>query len=216
MSPRLWRPFPQSFRIPLRRWWCTTLPSRRAPGCWTCVPLRAARGWGSPTLRATSSPATFHLPGCVWCRRTSSGWEGGVQVGLVVADARTLPFRPADVVLLDVPCTGTGTFRRHPDGRWRVTEADLVALAELQRELLEGAAVAVRPGGVLVYSTCSLEPEENEVQVQSFLDRHPGFSPDPPSGDVAAELRDERGWLRVLPQQTEVDGAFAARLRRVA
>ena len=138
------------------------------------------------------------------------------QVGLVAADARTPPFRPADVVLLDVPCTGTGTFRRHPDGRWRVTEVDLMALAELQRELLESAAAVVRPGGFLVYSTCSLEPEENEVQVQNFLDRNPDFSPDPPSGVVAAELRDERGWLRVLPQQTGVDGAFAARLRRAA
>lgn len=134
----------------------------------------------------------------------------------LVADGRAAPFRPgaADVVLLDAPCTGTGTFRRHPDGRWRLRPDDLAALAALQSELLASAAALVRPGGWLVYATCSLEEEENEVQVQRFLDTHPNWTPDPPAGAVASTLLDTRGWLRVLPHVHGVDGAFAARLRR--
>ena len=103
------------------------------------------------------------------------GWTD--RLGAVVADARMPPFRAADAVLLDAPCTGTGTFRRHPDGRWRVTEADLAALVVLQAELLAAAAPLVRPGGVLVYSTCSLEREENEERVEAFLAEHPEFAP---------------------------------------
>lgn len=140
---------------------------------------------------------------------------GSLRIGLVVADARWPAVRTADAVLLDVPCTGTGTFRRHPDGRWRVTPVDLAPLVALQREILDAAAPLVRPGGYLIYSTCSLEPEENEAQVEAFLDRHPDFAPaPPPAGVVAPELLDEAGRLVVLPQALGVDGAFAARLRR--
>ncbi len=138
----------------------------------------------------------------------------GERLGLVAADALFPPFRPVDVVLLDAPCTGTGTFRRHPDGRWRVRPDDLAALAALQREMLAEAAALVRPGGWLVYSTCSLEPEENQDQVSAFLGAHPEFVLDPPAGAVDDWLLDMRGELRVLPQRTGVDGAFAARMRR--
>jgi 16S rRNA (cytosine967-C5)-methyltransferase len=140
------------------------------------------------------------------------GWAG--RVGPVVADGRFPPFRQADVVLLDAPCTGTGTFRRHPDGRWRVTEDDLRALATLQAEMLEAAAALVRPGGVLVYSTCSLEREENEERVEAFLAEHTDFEPRPAPGAVSAEVVDAAGRLCVLPQRQWVDGAFAARLGR--
>ncbi|HET8654586.1 MAG TPA: 16S rRNA (cytosine(967)-C(5))-methyltransferase RsmB [Longimicrobiaceae bacterium] len=140
----------------------------------------------------------------------------GGRVAPVVADARWPPFRPADVVLVDAPCTGTGTLRRHPDGRWRVQPEDLAALAALQREILDAAAPLVRPGGYLVYSTCSLEPEENATQVEDFLARHPGFEPAPEHGSVDVSVLDGRGFLRVLPQRHAVDGAFAARLRRSA
>lgn len=142
------------------------------------------------------------------------GW--GARIGAVVADARFPPFRAADAVLLDAPCTGTGTFRRHPDGRWRVTADDLAALAVLQAELLEAAAPLVRPGGVLVYSTCSLEREENEERVEAFLAQHPDFGVEPAPGAVAEPLLDAAGFLCVLPQRQGVDGAFAARLRRRA
>ena len=137
-------------------------------------------------------------------------------VGAVVADGRTPPFRAADAVLLDAPCTGTGTFRRHPDGRWRVGTDDLAALAALQGELLAAAAPLVKPGGILVYSTCSLEREENEDRVEAFLAEHPEFEPAPEPGAVPAEVVDPAGRLCVLPQRQGVDGAFAARLRRRA
>lgn len=139
------------------------------------------------------------------------GWEA--RVALVAADARTPPFRPSDVVLLDAPCTGTGTLARHPDARWRIAPADLVSLAALQRELLRAAATTVRPGGLLIYSTCSLEREENELQVERFLAASPGWALDP-GAPLAPEASDGGGYLMVLPQRTGTDGAFAARLRR--
>ncbi|HEX5727062.1 MAG TPA: 16S rRNA (cytosine(967)-C(5))-methyltransferase RsmB [Longimicrobiaceae bacterium] len=142
------------------------------------------------------------------------GWSG--RLGGVVADGRHPPFRPAELVLLDAPCTGTGTFRRHPDGRWRVGPEDLAALAALQDELLEAAAPLVRPGGWLVYSTCSLEREENEARVEAFLAARPEWAPDPAPGAVAPGLLDAGGRLCVLPHLQGVDGAFAARLRRRA
>jgi 16S rRNA (cytosine967-C5)-methyltransferase len=138
------------------------------------------------------------------------------RVVLVAADARRPPFAPADAVLLDAPCTGTGTLRRHPDGRWRISPADLAELEELQAELLAAAAELVRPGGLLVYSTCSLEPEENELQVRRFLADNPGFELDPPSVAVDSKLVTPEGFLNVLPQREGFDGSFAARIRRMA
>jgi 16S rRNA (cytosine967-C5)-methyltransferase len=137
---------------------------------------------------------------------------GGGSVGLLIADGRAPAVRAADVVLLDAPCTGTGTFRRHPDGRWRIQPRDLRALVALQRELLAAAHSLVRPGGMLVYATCSLEPEENEAQVEWFLTGHPEYRVVPGEA-VPAEVRDG-ACLRVLPQRHGTDGAFAARLMR--
>jgi 16S rRNA (cytosine967-C5)-methyltransferase len=136
-----------------------------------------------------------------------------LPLGLVVADGRTPPFRASDVVLLDAPCTGTGTLRRHPDGRWRLTPRDLTALTALQAQLLDAAAPLVAPGGLLVYATCSLETEENETQVEAFLNRHPHFSIERGPVEDPSMLRED-GMLRVLPQRHGHDGAFAARLRR--
>lgn len=134
---------------------------------------------------------------------------------VVVADAAAPPLRSADLVLLDAPCLGTGTFARHPDARWKVSVKALHRLAEQQAALLEGVARAVRPGGWLVYATCSLEPEENEIQVNSFLARHPEFRRAP--ADMGApELLSPVGDLTLLPQRHGVDGAYAARLERVA
>jgi 16S rRNA (cytosine967-C5)-methyltransferase len=141
----------------------------------------------------------------------------GAQVIAVNADARVPPVAPAsvDLVLLDAPCTGTGTLRRHPDGRWRLRPRDLESLIALQAELLGAAANCVRPGGWLVYSTCSVEEEENEVQVQRFLDSRPGWRLDPVPGVADRAVIDDRGQLVVLPHRHGVDGAFAARMRRV-
>ena len=138
---------------------------------------------------------------------------GPLPLGITAADARVAPFKSADVVLLDAPCTGTGTLRRHPDGRWRLRPEDLVSLSTLQRELLDSAAQLVARGGLLVYATCSLESEENEVQVESFLKRYPQFNIE--SGAVAdPDLLHADGTLRALPHLHGYDGAFAARLRR--
>lgn len=140
---------------------------------------------------------------------------GSGREHVLVADARRPPVRPVEVVLLDAPCLGTGTFARHPDARWRVTPEALADLTRLQAELLEGAAAAVAPGGLLVYSTCSLEPEENRRQVERFLADHPEFTRDP-SASVPGSLLSAEGDLMILPQDHDMDGAFAARLRRAA
>jgi 16S rRNA (cytosine967-C5)-methyltransferase len=138
---------------------------------------------------------------------------GGGRELIVVADARHPPLAETDAVLLDVPCLGTGTFARHPDARWRVTPDALVALVERQTELLAAVAEAVRPGGWLVYATCSLEPEENELQIERFLRTHAGFRRDPPD-DLPPPLLTDKGDLMTLPQRDRMDGAYAARLRR--
>jgi 16S rRNA (cytosine967-C5)-methyltransferase len=119
-------------------------------------------------------------------------------------------------VLVDAPCTGTGTFRRHPDARWRLRMSDLAVTAMNQRDILRAAAALVRPGGLLIYSTCSLEPEENEAQVEAFLAAYPGWLLEPPpAGAVPFDTLDH-GYLRVLPHAHGADGAFAARLRSPA
>jgi 16S rRNA (cytosine967-C5)-methyltransferase len=135
------------------------------------------------------------------------------RVAMVVADGLQPPLRSADVVLLDAPCTGTGTLRRHPDGRWRVQPSDLEALAGLQARLLDAAAPLVAPGGLLVYSTCSLEPEENVEQVEAFLARQRHFEVEP-GPELPGGVNRPDGMLEVLPQCQGWDGAFAARLRR--
>jgi 16S rRNA (cytosine967-C5)-methyltransferase len=133
-----------------------------------------------------------------------------------VADARMPAIKPVDLVLVDAPCTGTGTFRRHPDARWRLKVSDVAVMAALQRAILRAAAEVVRPGGLLVYSTCSIEAEENDQQIERFLIDHPGWRLDPPpDGAVPAAVVDD-GLLRVLPHRHGTDGAFAARLRRPA
>ena len=153
-----------------------------------------------------SRPRVERLAGNL--KRAGSGREHPV-----VADARRPPVRSADAVLLDAPCLGTGTFARHPDARTRVTPGALDSLVRIQGELLDGLAGVVAPSGLLIYSTCSLEPEENERQVDGFLARHPDFVREP-SETCPASLLSEKGDMTMLPQRHEMDGAYAARLRR--
>jgi len=138
------------------------------------------------------------------------------NISSVVMDARHPAVREMDAVLIDVPCTGTGTLRRHPDARWRLRISDLAVMAALQRSILRAAAAAVRPGGLLIYSTCSLEPEENDAQIESFLAEGSDWQLEPPAEGVVPASVLDAGRLRVLPQRSGVDGAFAARLRRVS
>jgi len=119
-----------------------------------------------------------------------------------------------DRVLVDAPCSNLGVVRRHPDVKWRRTEADLPRLAERQRAILDAAASMCRAGGTLVFATCSLEPEENEEIVLPFLEAHPQWRLDPP---VEAEFPipfEPPGVLRCLPHKHGTDGFTAFRLKR--
>jgi 16S rRNA (cytosine967-C5)-methyltransferase len=136
---------------------------------------------------------------------------GAPSVRLVGADARRPPFRRLfDSVLLDAPCTGLGTLSRHPDIRWRTAERDLVRHSRRQRELLESVAACVRPGGRLVYSVCSGEPEEGEQIVAAFLQAHPEFRP-AALPDWAASFA-EGGYASTRPERDGGDAFFVARL----
>jgi 16S rRNA (cytosine967-C5)-methyltransferase len=138
---------------------------------------------------------------------------GNGRATMIAADAAHPPMRAMHAWLLDVPCLGTGSFARHPDARLRVTLEALRQLAIAQAALLDAAAERIAPRGVLCYATCSLEPEENEMQVNGFLRRHPGFRRETPN-DIPAELLTADGDLLTLPQRDGIDGAFAARLVR--
>lgn len=115
----------------------------------------------------------------------------------------------AEIVLIDAPCSGTGTWRRNPDARFRTTAAELQSLTETQSAILKDAAAYVRPGGLLVYATCSILPQENDDQVHSFLAQHPEFSLDPiPFAGKTYET------LHLSPHVHKTDGFFVARLRK--
>jgi 16S rRNA (cytosine967-C5)-methyltransferase len=146
----------------------------------------------------------------------------GLEVRTVAADAAEWhPEVPADAVLLDAPCSATGTLRRHPDVAWTKRQDDIVKLSALQARLLPAAADMVKPDGVLVYCVCSLQPEEGVEVIDGFLAAHPEWRIDPvrpeevPSAESAIT---PRGELRTLPQhlagQGGIDGFYAVRLTR--
>jgi 16S rRNA (cytosine967-C5)-methyltransferase len=149
-----------------------------------------------------------------------------LQAEIIVADATSWQEGPFDGVLLDAPCSATGTIRRHPDIPWLKSEADLEPLTALQRALFEQACRLLKPGGVLVYSTCSLEPEEGEHIVAWALGRNPALRRKPITPDEVgglAELITREGDLRTLPchladsedpRARGLDGFFAARLEK--
>jgi 16S rRNA (cytosine967-C5)-methyltransferase len=119
-----------------------------------------------------------------------------------------------DRVLVDAPCSGLGTLHRHPDIRWRQTPNKLQELATLQQELLASAATWVKPGGILVYATCTLNPLENEEVVKTFLETHPRWQIEFPSADSpAAAFVRPAGWIQILPAQHQMDGFFMVRLK---
>jgi 16S rRNA (cytosine967-C5)-methyltransferase len=141
------------------------------------------------------------------------------NVQFVQADtSSTLPLaeRSFDCVLLDAPCTGLGTLREHPEIRWRLRPDDPARMAVLQSRMLTNAAAMVRPGGAMVYSVCSLAPEEGEHVVRAFLDTHRAFQLDAKTskGDGFKCLLDTQGIMRTRPDLGGMDGFFAARVIR--
>jgi 16S rRNA (cytosine967-C5)-methyltransferase len=146
----------------------------------------------------------------------------GVGLSALRADATALPLaRRAlfDAVLVDAPCSGLGTLRQHPEIRWRRRPSDLATLASLQTRILSSAAAHVRPGGALVYATCTIARAENDDIVDAFLAAHAHFAIDaaPPRLPAPVQsLLDARGMLRTLPHRDQLDGFFAVRLKRVS
>ena len=146
-----------------------------------------------------------------------------IAAEIVEADALDWqPTEPFDLVLLDAPCTATGTIRRHPDIPRLRGPADVGRLAELQGRLLARAATMVAPGGLLVYASCSLQPEECEQRVERFLASAPEFARLPVLADELPDLREAvttAGDLRTLPyhwaEHGGMDGFYAARLRHL-
>jgi 16S rRNA (cytosine967-C5)-methyltransferase len=144
--------------------------------------------------------------------KTSCERLGIQNVQLVVADASELQIEPAQKVLIDAPCSGLGVLRKKPDIRWKREPEDIPRLVKQQMSLLENAARLVLPGGVMVYSTCSTEPEENSQLVRSFLAKHPEFTLEDASRFVNKAVVTAEGFVETFPHRHHIDGSFAARL----
>jgi 16S rRNA (cytosine967-C5)-methyltransferase len=124
-----------------------------------------------------------------------------------------------DAILCDAPCSGLGVLARVPDIKYRRTEADVMANGRMQAKLLENLAGFVKPGGRVVYSVCTFEPEETDGVVEVFLKKRPDFVLEGAGGYVpeeSAALVDGQGFLRIYPHRHRADGFFAARLKRVS
>jgi 16S rRNA (cytosine967-C5)-methyltransferase len=147
-----------------------------------------------------------------------------LEAEVVAADAATWEAEPFDAILLDAPCSATGTIRRHPDILWQKQPEDLAQVAKLQARLLDNAVNLLKPGGLLVYSTCSLEPEEGEAQIEALLARNSALARIPIRADEAGDPQalTAKGELRTLPfhfphsdpRLAGCDGFFASRLHR--
>lgn len=152
---------------------------------------------------------------------------GLTNVEIMVADGRSVALdQPADRVLLDVPCTGTGVINRRSDLRYQRNESDLESLVALQRALLVHGATLVKPGGIMVYATCSLEPEENDQNTRWFEQQQPQFVRESIQAYVSEDLSSQwrtsdtdldlvSGALQLLPSRHGLSGFYVCRLRRV-
>ncbi|MGE3245725.1 MAG: RsmB/NOP family class I SAM-dependent RNA methyltransferase [Beijerinckiaceae bacterium] len=148
-----------------------------------------------------------------------------LEANVRAADATAFEGGPFDAILIDAPCTATGTIRRHPEVAWNKRQSDLASLSALQAKLLDRAASLLKPGGRLVYCTCSLEPEEGEQQVSALLRRNPDLQRHPVTPEEIGGLPNcinAAGELRTMPHFLDngdprlsgMDGFFAVRLRR--
>ena len=210
------------------RWWVqdisASIPARLlgiGPGR-TALDLCAAPGGKTMQLAAAGFAVTALDASESRLARLSANLERtGLAATVVRADVMTWrPERPADAVLLDAPCSATGIFRRHPDVLHRARPRVIADLARGQQAMLRRAADWVKPGGTMVYSVCSLEPEEGEAVAEAFLGARGDFEIMPVAQDEAAPgmAPSERGWLRILPgvlaAEGGADGFFIARFRR--
>ncbi len=189
----------------------------------TALDLCAAPGGKTLQLAALGAQVTALDRSASRMRRLRENLDRtGLCAEAVVADACTWTDRRIfDTVLLDAPCSATGTFRRHPDVLWAARPGDIARLVALQARLLEAAAERVRPGGRMVYCVCSLEPEEGEAQAHGFLQRHPEFDVErvgPGEAGAPAKALTPQGFVRLLPgagePELDGDGFFVARFVR--
>ncbi len=210
-------------------WWvqdlAASLPARLiGKGAGRVLDLCAAPGGKTLQLAAAGWDVTaVDISDSRLARLSENLERTGLSAQVVTADLlKWAPGFAADAVLLDAPCSATGIFRRHPDVLHRVRPRVIGEMAELQAALLPRAAAWVRPGGLLVYATCSLEPEEGEAQIERFLAENQNFAIDRVTSDELPEglVPHPRGWLRTLPgmlaDQGGLDGFFMVRLMRVA
>ncbi len=136
-------------------------------------------------------------------------------ISLIKADARNFHLmRMVDRILIDAPCTATGTLSKNPEGKWQKKEDDVEAMSRVQLEILLNAARFLRKDGVMVYSTCSLESEENEDIIKKFISLKPEFIVETAARQIPSPLVTRQGFMRVYPHRHGMEGIFAARLRR--
>ncbi|CAG0968948.1 partial cobalt-precorrin-6B (C15)-methyltransferase, partial [Anaerolineae bacterium] len=135
-------------------------------------------------------------------------------VKTVHSDGLEYEAEPFDRVIADVPCSGLGTLSKKPDIKWKKELLDVRQLNELQYQLLKKGASLLKPGGILVYSTCTIEPEENWLVVERFLMDNDEFELQHAAEFLPVELTDMNGCVQTLPHKHKMDGAFAARIRR--
>jgi 16S rRNA (cytosine967-C5)-methyltransferase len=178
-----------------------------APGGKSII-LAQTAGSDGRVFASDVRPARVHL-------LRSTILRAGLDIPVLAANAESgLPFGPTlDRVVVDAPCSGLGTLRRDPDIKWAREESDLHAFAEHQSRMLDEAGRTVRPGGHLIYATCSSEPEENESVIDAFLARTPEFRV-APIATVDARLVTSRGFLSTIPPRDALDAFFAAALVR--
>ena len=209
------------------RWWvqdlAASLPARLIPqGAHDVLDLCAAPGGKTMQLAAAGHRLTsVDAAESRLARLAENLRRTSLEAELIAADAlRWQPKRPFDAILLDAPCSATGTFRRHPEVLYRARPNIIAESAELQSRLISRAAQWLKPGGALIYSVCSLEPQEGEEIVTTFLARSPGFTLSQASELPEFVTPHRRGWARISPGLLEehggLDGFFAARLVRDA
>jgi 16S rRNA (cytosine967-C5)-methyltransferase len=206
-------------------WWvqdlAASLPARLIPsGPKDVLDLCAAPGGKTMQLAAAGHKVTAVDASASRLERLRENLDRThLEAVLVEADAlKWEPSKQFDAILLDAPCSATGTFRRHPEVLYRARPRVIAEGAELQGKLLNHAAQWLKPGGSLIYSVCSLEPQEGEQVIAAFLGRHPEFEIDKPKGLPPFVPIASEGWARILPGLLEVegglDGFFMARLVR--